>query len=256
MKSLSEEEVKALMRTDAYTNKFNPERNKIQQIVQQGFENLYPDDDRNIHPENYYVWYTRDDDKVRESHAQRQGQVFSWDNPPEGGHPGEDYGCRCLAVKYIPPYNKNREIAEREQQIQKLQSQIDLKNGNNTVFEERILSIESELTQIKEKIYQTSKQGFFDGMEGADEGSGNAAKIADYFRKNPITELENLLVGGISGAAGTAYAEYKYLEQEKLRLEKEKDFLNNKIDNNNKEVTKLEAEISKLEQQIENIKSS
>lgn len=36
MKSLSEDEVKALMRTDAYTNKFNLEHNKIQQIVQQG----------------------------------------------------------------------------------------------------------------------------------------------------------------------------------------------------------------------------
>lgn len=93
-------------------------------------------------------------------------------------------------------------------------------------------------------------------MEGADEGSGNAAKIADYFRKNPITELENLLVGGISGAAGTAYAEYKYLEQEKLRLENERNSLNNKIEVNNRDVANLEAEILKLEQQIESLKSS
>lgn len=134
MKSLSEDEVKALMRTDAYTNKFNSEHNKIQQIVKQGFENLYPDDDRNIHPEKYYVWYTLNDDKVRISHTERHGQVFSWDNPPEGGHPGEDYGCRCLAVKYIPPYDKNKEIVGLEQLIQKLQAQIDLKNGNNTIF--------------------------------------------------------------------------------------------------------------------------
>lgn len=256
MKSLSEDEVKSLMRTEAYLYNYNPEHEKTQRTVRQGFENLYPDDDRNIHPENYYVWYTREDDKVRGSHAQRQGQVFNWDNPPEGGHPGEDYGCRCLAVKYIPPFDKNREIAKLEQQILNIQAQIDLKNGNNAAFVERIARIDIELSQIIERIYETSKQGFFDGMEGADEGSGNAAKIADYFRKNPITELENLLAGGISGAAGTAYAEYKYLEQEKLRLERERDSLNNKIDSNSKDVAKLEDEISKLEQQIENIKSS
>ena len=28
------------------------------------------------------------------------GKVFSWDSPPEGGHPGEDYGCRCEAEEF------------------------------------------------------------------------------------------------------------------------------------------------------------
>lgn len=119
MKSLSEEEIKALMRTEAYLYSYNPEHKKAQRIVRQGFENLYPDDDRNIHPEKYYVWYMREDDKVRETHRERQGQVFSWDNPPEG-HSGKDYGCRCLAVEYIPPFDKNREISELEQQIEVL----------------------------------------------------------------------------------------------------------------------------------------
>lgn len=86
------------------------------------FENVYPDDDRNIRPEKYYVWYTREDDKVRSSHAELQGQVFSWDNPPEGGHSGEDYGCRCLDVEYIPLFDKNREILKLEQQIENLKS--------------------------------------------------------------------------------------------------------------------------------------
>jgi len=30
------------------------------------------------------------------------GQVFSWANPPETGHPGTDYNCRCEAVPYVP----------------------------------------------------------------------------------------------------------------------------------------------------------
>tara|TARA_B100001248_G_scaffold201654_1_gene155893 strand:- start:346 stop:621 length:276 start_codon:yes stop_codon:yes gene_type:complete len=50
--------------------------------------------------EGQYIWRTSGDDKVRTSHAMREGKVFSWDNPPEGGHPGEDYGCRCTAEPY------------------------------------------------------------------------------------------------------------------------------------------------------------
>lgn len=44
-----------------------------------------------------YIWRTVQDDKVRSSHAARAGETFSWTNPPEGGHPGEDFGCRCWA---------------------------------------------------------------------------------------------------------------------------------------------------------------
>jgi len=41
-----------------------------------------------------YIWRTRGDSKVRSEHAERDGKVFEWDNPPEGGHPGEAPSCR------------------------------------------------------------------------------------------------------------------------------------------------------------------
>ena len=44
-----------------------------------------------------YVWRTAQDERVRPAHADREGQVFSWDDPPEGGHPGFDYSCRCVS---------------------------------------------------------------------------------------------------------------------------------------------------------------
>lgn len=55
-----------------------------------------------------YVWETVRDERVRgnptglypnakPSHFARQGHVFSWTRPPEGGHPGEAWGCRCWA---------------------------------------------------------------------------------------------------------------------------------------------------------------
>ncbi|MEM7295990.1 MAG: phage minor head protein, partial [Pseudomonadota bacterium] len=51
-------------------------------------------------PTRRYIWRTRGDGKVRSSHADRDGQVYSWDHPPEGGHPGQDYNCRCVAEPY------------------------------------------------------------------------------------------------------------------------------------------------------------
>ncbi|MEM6848035.1 MAG: phage minor head protein [Pseudomonadota bacterium] len=49
-----------------------------------------------------YVWRTRGDDRVRSSHAANDGRLFSYDDPPPTGHPGEDYGCRCTAELFIP----------------------------------------------------------------------------------------------------------------------------------------------------------
>ncbi len=48
-----------------------------------------------------YIWRTHGDGKVRESHQRNDGKIFSWDNPPPTGHPGEDYGCRCIAEPYV-----------------------------------------------------------------------------------------------------------------------------------------------------------
>lgn len=55
-----------------------------------------------------YIWDTSQDERVRgnpdgrypnarPSHFDREGKVFSWKKPPEGGHPGEAINCRCTA---------------------------------------------------------------------------------------------------------------------------------------------------------------
>lgn len=56
-----------------------------------------------------YEWSTSMDERVRESHAAKEGQVYSWSDPPaDTGHPGEDYQCRCTAIPVF------EEIAEEE----------------------------------------------------------------------------------------------------------------------------------------------
>ena len=56
----------------------------------------------------HYIWRDSRDERVRgnpgglypnakPSHWARNGERFAWANPPEGGHPGRDYNCRCTA---------------------------------------------------------------------------------------------------------------------------------------------------------------
>ena len=71
-------------------------------------------DDMKRHEEDYYIWRTEGDDKVRDAHAAREGKVYNWNLPPVGGNPGEDYNCRCWAEPYKPHEDevKKGEIVE------------------------------------------------------------------------------------------------------------------------------------------------
>ena len=45
-----------------------------------------------------YMWSTSGDECVRDSHAEKDGQVFEYANPPAVGNPGHDFNCRCVAI--------------------------------------------------------------------------------------------------------------------------------------------------------------
>lgn len=61
----------------------------------------------NKYSTTHYIWRSSGDSRVRSSHAVNNGKIFAWDNPPETGHPGEDYGCRCRAEPYTPEVNES-----------------------------------------------------------------------------------------------------------------------------------------------------
>ncbi len=48
-----------------------------------------------------YIWRSSDDDKVRSTHQDYDDRQFSWVNPPESGHPGEGFNCRCFAEPVV-----------------------------------------------------------------------------------------------------------------------------------------------------------
>lgn len=59
-----------------------------------------------------YVWTTSADERVREIHAELEGQRFRYDDPPvttadgQRNNPGEDYQCRCTAFPVLPEYSE------------------------------------------------------------------------------------------------------------------------------------------------------
>ena len=49
-----------------------------------------------------YIWRTMGDDRVRESHREKEGNIYSWDDPPsDTGHPGQEINCRCYGEPVI-----------------------------------------------------------------------------------------------------------------------------------------------------------
>ena len=51
---------------------------------------------------NEYIWRGVLDSRERVHHIEREGERFSWDKPPKGGHPGMDFQCRCYAEAIFP----------------------------------------------------------------------------------------------------------------------------------------------------------
>lgn len=70
--------------------------------------------------EGKYIWRTRGDCKVRSEHAERDGKVFEWNNPPDGGHPGEAPNCRCWAEA----------VEDNKAECARLKAQLEV-DGNN-----------------------------------------------------------------------------------------------------------------------------
>lgn len=49
-----------------------------------------------------YTWRGVLDEREREEHVAREGQIFLWDMPPADGHPGQPIRCRCWAEPKLP----------------------------------------------------------------------------------------------------------------------------------------------------------
>lgn len=55
-----------------------------------------------------YRWQTAGDERVRDSHAENNGQFFQWADPPPTGHPGSEIQCRCVAIAALLKADRDR----------------------------------------------------------------------------------------------------------------------------------------------------
>lgn len=74
-----------------------------------------------------YRWSTSQDGSVRPDHADLEGSIYSWDDPPvtnahevdkgkeeRRNHPGQDYQCRCVAIPVLEEYDEPKEVQGEE----------------------------------------------------------------------------------------------------------------------------------------------
>lgn len=69
-----------------------------------------------------YMWSTSGDERVRDSHADKEGQIFEYTNPPaDTGHPGHDFNCRCVAIPVLDDvvsHGLREEVARNDDDVQ------------------------------------------------------------------------------------------------------------------------------------------
>ena len=53
-----------------------------------------------------YTWRGVLDARERPEHVAREGKRYRWDNPPDGGAPGEAIRCRCTASPVLPSWEE------------------------------------------------------------------------------------------------------------------------------------------------------
>jgi len=130
-----------------------------------------------------YTWHTVGDGNVRPSHAERNGKVFSWDTPPDDGHPGEAYNCRCTAedvgsdeqkCKELKHIIANQEITvhEAEKEREQLQAKLERASELQISFQNEC---DNSLESSVPKIGAGAGGGWITGGAwGAARGSGEA----------------------------------------------------------------------------------
>lgn len=74
-----------------------------------------------------YTWSTSGDERVRDSHAEKDGQVFEYANPPaDTGNPGHDFNCRCVAIPYLGDIleQKPKEVEQNQENEQETKKEL------------------------------------------------------------------------------------------------------------------------------------
>ncbi|WP_226886314.1 phage head morphogenesis protein [Pasteurella multocida] len=101
-----------------------------------------------------YRWSTSGDERVRDSHAENDGKVFSYDDPPETGHPGHEINCRCVQIPVLDETIKTSKNQTQSYNLEKVQMRSDWQDDfPDTVIDRKLGDATSH------PLYQNAKKG-------------------------------------------------------------------------------------------------
>lgn len=111
-----------------------------------------------------YKWSTSGDSRVRPMHKRLNGKVFDWDNPPvvdEMGHrrhPGEDFGCRCIAIPLLDDgeWHPNYSIGSKDYDVTNPKEFIKAKNDLEQLMKQKKQFAYDKYERIDER-YRTEE---------------------------------------------------------------------------------------------------
>lgn len=131
-----------------------------------------------------YRWSTSGDERVRTSHAENDGKIFSYDDPPATGHPGHEINCRCVQIPVLDEKaeRENKQVGkwdmlspmEQQQVLEKSPSIADSTKGLMAGLKER--KVEVKPVQLLKK--QLSGSEIIQKLAGGDETKGSCASLA------------------------------------------------------------------------------
>ena len=90
---------------------------RSQFVARNEMGNLYTEHTKMRHEEigvTEYIWRTSLDERVRAEHGRLEGEKFTWDKPPDVGHPGQDYNCRCTAEAVLEDIELEEPVVQIE----------------------------------------------------------------------------------------------------------------------------------------------
>lgn len=101
-----------------------------------------------------YIWSTSGDERVRDSHAENDGKIFSYDDPPATGNPGDQINCRCVAIPYFGDKLEQGAKEEIEQNQENVREQQELQFVEQMLGEEESNKARDRLNTASEFIKQ------------------------------------------------------------------------------------------------------
>lgn len=129
-----------------------------------------------------YIWSTSGDERVRDSHAENDGKVFSYDNPPLTGNPGDEVNCRCIAV----PVLVESQLPTNKSSIQSLEEEISEIKPIETIRPPKVDTTEFKKSASKTKQKLDNEKSNFEFILNeviAHSGLSGWSDVEDIYNK-------------------------------------------------------------------------